>query len=166
VLVGHSLSGEVLTAYAGAHPEKVAALVYVDAVGDFGAFPREALEAEMAKEAGFGLGEWRREFEEMLGAKARPETRDRVLAALERTDLRAIGALRRDMIGFSAKARLARWSGPALAMEAAENAYPIRASQVLGIPRTPIPGVSHWLMLDAPAETNAALDAFLAKLGR
>jgi pimeloyl-ACP methyl ester carboxylesterase len=164
VLVGHSMSGEVITAYAGAHPEKVAALVYVDALGDFAALPREQREARLAQEAGFGLSDWKREFGEML-ATARPATRAYVLGAMDRADPAAIGALRRSMIlDFEAKPRFARWRGPALALEAAGNDFPVLASRVLGVPRVELAGVSHWLQLDAPAETNAAIDRFVAAL--
>ena len=44
VLVGHSFAGTVLSDYAGRHPEKLAALVYVDAVGDASNAPAEIKE--------------------------------------------------------------------------------------------------------------------------
>ena len=129
ILVGHSMSGAVLTLYAGAHPQEVAGLVYVDAIGDFRGVPREELQPVIEREASpsFGALQRRAMFEEMLGAKARPATRAQVLAALGRIDPPAFSALRRSMFQFrDAGSHHARYRGAALAIEAAEN--PCRAS--------------------------------------
>jgi pimeloyl-ACP methyl ester carboxylesterase len=166
VLVGHSMAGTVLTAYAGGHPEAVAGLVYVDAVGDFEAIPREKLLPTIAEETSplFGAAQVRAAFEEMLGPRARPATRERVLASVQRLDPPAFGLLRRSMFEFRAKERYEPYRGPATAVEPADADPPVLASKVLGLPRTAVPGVSHWVMLDDPAAVNAALDAFLAGL--
>jgi pimeloyl-ACP methyl ester carboxylesterase len=166
VLVGHSLAGPVLTTFAAAHPEAVAGLVYVDAVGDYAAYPRARLQPILEREAApaFGSAARRATFEELLGPGARPETRARVLAALDRIDPPAFAALRRSMFGFVAGDRLAAWRGPALAVEAAGEASPAMASRVLHLPRTEVAGASHWVQLDAPDAVNRALDAFLAAL--
>ena len=160
VLVGHSLSGTVITAFAAAHPEKVAALVYADAIGDFAPLGREAVEREVFAERSFGVAERRASFEEVLGP-ARPETRAAVLAALERQDLPAFAGLRLSAVRFEGKARFATWSGRAVAIEAGGDAYPIRASAALGVPRIELAGVSHWLMMDDPEAFDRLLDAVL-----
>lgn len=162
VLVGHSLSGTVLTTYAGLHPDAVAGLVYVDAVGDLGAAPRAEIEEMLATDARLDAAGRRAEFTGMLDPHARPATRQRVLASLDRIDPPAFAALRRSMAALSAREALGRWRGPAVAIEAADDPSPIRASAVLGIRRVAVPDVSHWLMVDDPAAVNAALDAFLA----
>jgi len=166
VLVGHSLAGTVLTAYAGAHPEAVAGLVYVDGIGDFAAIPRENLLAISAEETSplFGAAQVTASFEEMLGPHARPATRQRVVGAAQRLDPAAFGQLRRSMFDFRGKERFEPYRGPATAIEVAEADRTVLASKVLGLPRTGVTGVSHWLMLDDPAAVNAALDAFLAGL--
>jgi pimeloyl-ACP methyl ester carboxylesterase len=166
VLVGHSMAGAVITTYAGTHPERVAGLVYVDAIGDFAGVPREALQPLVEKEAGYGTAEVRAAFVEMLGPKARPATREAVLTSAARLDPRAFGALRRELFDFrDATRRLAAFPGPALAVEAAAPPYPtVLASNVLGIPRTELAGVSHWLQLDDPDALARALDGFLEKL--
>jgi len=166
VLVAHSMSGAVATTYAGAHPERVAGLVYVDAIGDFGGVPREALAPLAAREAGYGAAEVRAAFEEMIDAKARPATRAAVLASVARLDPPAFGALRGALFDFrDAKRRLAGVTAPAIAIEAAAPPYPtVLASNVLGLPRTEVAGVSHWLQLDDPDALLRALDGFLARL--
>lgn len=169
VLVGHSLSGAVLSRYAGLHPERVAALVYVDAVGDFSAFPRAAVDAELAKEQSpsFDAAARRAAISESLGPKAKPATRERVLASLERIDPPAYAALRRSMAEIDARASFAPYRGPAVAIEAADTPpqfRPVLAAQVLGLRRVEMPEVSHWLQLDDPERLNRELDAFLASL--
>lgn len=164
VLVAHSLSGAVATSYAGAHPERVAGLVYVDAIGDFGAVPREALQPTVEREAGYGPEQVRAAFDEMLDAKAKPATRAAVLASAARLDPPAFGALRRGLFEFrDAKRRLDAVRAPAIAIEAAAPRYgAVLASNTLGLPRTEVADVSHWLQLDDPGALNRALDAFLA----
>jgi pimeloyl-ACP methyl ester carboxylesterase len=164
VLVGHSMSGAVLSAWVGRHAETVAGLVYVDAVGAFDAVPRSAIREMIAKDAARGPAEVRAAYEEMLGEKARPATRERVLASVASLEPRAFASLRRSMAEADSRAAHARYSGPAVAIETGAQALPFSASAALGIRRVVVPDVSHWLMLDAPAETNAAIDAFLATL--
>ena len=168
VLVGHSFSGTVVTAWAGAHPEPAAGLVYADAVGDFHAVPRQEVDEQVRRDEALGPDPAGRQrvFGEMLGAAARPDTRERVLAAVARLDPPAFAALRRSMFEFRVGDRLAGHRGPVLAIEAEGADYPIMASRVVPrASRATIPGVSHWLMMDDPAAFNRALDAYLATLG-
>jgi pimeloyl-ACP methyl ester carboxylesterase len=162
------MSGEVLTTYVAAHPDAVAGLVYVDAIGDFHAVPPEALQPLVEREASpsFGAAERRAALEGMLGPKARPATRQAVLASLDRMDPPAFAALRRSMFSLrDARARFSAYRGPAVAIEATENPYAASmAGEVLGIPLEHISGVSHWLQLDDPAAVNRALDSFLRGL--
>lgn len=166
VLVGHSMSGAVLTTYAATHPDSVAGLVYVDAIGDFHAVPPEVLQQMVEREASpsFGAAERHAELEGMLGPKVKPATRQVVLASLDRMDPPAFAALRRSMFALrDARLRFAAYKGPSVAIEVAENPYAASmAGQVLGIPVHWISGVSHWLQLDDPEAVNRALDAFLA----
>jgi pimeloyl-ACP methyl ester carboxylesterase len=168
ILIGHSMSGAVLTTYAAAHPDTVAGLVYLEAIGDFHAVPPEAFQPVIEQEASpsFDASARRAALEGMLGPKARPATREAVLASSDRMDPPAFGALRRSMFALrDARARLAAYRGPSVAIEATENPYAeSMAGQVLGIPLTRVSGVSHWLQLDDPDAVNRALDAFLAGL--
>jgi len=166
VLVGHSMSGEVLTTYAGAHPELVAGLVYVDATGDAAPFSREVVKALVARETdpAFGPEDRREVFAPML-AGARPGTERQVFAALDRIDPPAFGLLRRSMMEVvDGPARLAPYRGPAVAIEGGDSPWPGAASVRLGVRRVAVGGVSHWLQLDDPAVLNRELDAFLAKV--
>jgi pimeloyl-ACP methyl ester carboxylesterase len=166
VLVGHSLAGAVITSYAGAHPEAVAGLVYVDAVGSFEAIPRGDVRDFIAADAGRDADGVRAAYVEMLGSNARAETRQRVLASAASLEVRAFTSLRRSMIEAPLKEAFARYHGPAIAIETGAQAPPFAASAALGVGRVVVPNVSHWIMLDAPGSTNSALDGFLATLAR
>ncbi len=169
VLVGHSLSGAVLTAYAGAHPDRVAGLVYVDAVGDFRAVPRAAVEQVRRAESSpaFGAADVEAAFAGMLGPLARPGTREQVLASVRRMDPRAYAALRGSAFSFEVGDRLGAYRGPIFAIEAAGDPNPVLASAVIaGTRRVALPGVSHWLQLDDPAAFDRALDDALGQVGR
>ncbi len=166
VLVGHSMAGAVLTTFAGAYPDAVAGLFYLDALGDAHAFPRAEVAAVVARETapGFGAADRRAVFEPMLEG-ARPATRAQVLGSLDRIDPPAFGALRKGMLELvDAPARYAPYRGAAVAMEVGEQPWPGAASFALGLRRVAITGVSHWVQLDEPAAVNRELDAFLAGL--
>ncbi|HTN53152.1 MAG TPA: alpha/beta hydrolase [Anaeromyxobacter sp.] len=166
VLVGHSLGGAVLTAFAGAHPDEVAGLLYLDAVGDFSTLPKAAVAEGIAREAspGFGKAERRAVFEQLLDGYARPATRTQVLAALDRMDPAAFAQLRRSVAELDAPRRLGAYAGPRLALEAERSRNPSMASQVLGLQRLEVPGVSHWIMLDDPAAVDKVIDRFLLRV--
>lgn len=166
VLVGHSLGGAVLTTYAGRHPEKVAALVYVDAVGDLSNAPPELKTWFLQGPPNYGPQQAQAEFSEMLGPKAQPKTRERVLASVSRVEPATILAIRRSLGTFAPGPDVARYTGPRMAIEAEEEQpNPISASSSLpGVTRTTLSQVSHWLMMDDPEGFNRALDPVLARV--
>lgn len=157
-LVGHSLAGGVLSAYAGLHPRKLAGLVYVDAIGDFTRAPAAMRAAFREQDVGMTAEKLQAAYGDMLGPKARLDTRVRILEAAARMDLPAFAALRASASDFPAEAMLTRYHGPRRAIDVEGNDFPFLASKMPGFetPRT-IPNVSHWLMLDDPAAFDAAL---------
>jgi pimeloyl-ACP methyl ester carboxylesterase len=164
VLVGHSMAGQVITTYAQRHPEKLAALVYADAVGDVSQAPPELKAWFFQSPEGYGPPQAQEEFSQMLGPKARPTTRERVLASVARVEPATLLALRRSMGSFAPGPELARYTGPRVAIEAEANGAPFVASKSLpGVTRTTLSNVSHWLMMDDPEGFNRALDTVLAQ---
>jgi pimeloyl-ACP methyl ester carboxylesterase len=160
-LVGHSMSGEVLTTYAARHPDRVAGLVYADALGDFHALPKAEVDAELAKEDAPGF-DARKTFASMISDEAKPSTRERVLRAFDTFDPKAFAPLRKSMAAFSAGPLLAKYNGPRLAIEVEGQNNSFVLSGVLpGVPKTTLPHVSHWLMMDDPDGFNRALDPFI-----
>jgi pimeloyl-ACP methyl ester carboxylesterase len=165
VLVGHSMAGEVITAYAERHPEKLVGLIYVDAVGDVSGAPAEVKAWFNQRPPDYGPAQVRAEFSEILGPKARPQTREYVLASASRTAPATILAIRQAMGAYAPGAGLARYTGPRVAIEAEGNEAPFLASRSIpGVTRTTLPNVSHWLMMDDPEGFNRAMDAVLARM--
>lgn len=160
-LAGHSFSGTVVSAYAANHPEKVAGVVYVDAVGDVSRSPPAVKEYFRKHDAGMTPERLQAAYLEMLGPKARPATREAILASSARMDLRAFAALRADMTNFDGLAAARRHPGPRFAIEAEGEDNPRGASHLPGTKRIGIPGVSHWLMLDDPDATIRAFEEVL-----
>jgi pimeloyl-ACP methyl ester carboxylesterase len=160
-LVGHSMSGQVLTAYAARHPEKVAGLLYADAQGDLQQATPEQREAFVAQAEAKDF-DVKAHYEEVIGPSARPETRERVLAAVELMDAEAVPALRRSMAGFVAAPLLAKYAGPRLAVDDSSGQYPqfLLVGLLPRVPRKTLGNVSHWLMMDDPAGFDRALDGF------
>src|SRR5205823_8542783 len=161
VLVGHSFAGTVLSDYAGRHPENLAALVYVDAVGDASNTPAEIKEYFRKQDAALTPQKLQEMYGTMLGPKAKAETRRRILASAARLDLPAFAMLRGQMGDFHAREAVTPFKGPMFAIDAEGNDSPILAAHLPGVQRRTIPGVSHWLMLDDPRAFNAALDEVL-----
>jgi pimeloyl-ACP methyl ester carboxylesterase len=157
-LVGHSLAGVVLTAFASRRPERLQGLVYVDAVGDASNPPPEIREYFRAHDAGMTPDRLQKAYVEMLGPLAKPATKRQVLQSVARMDLPAFAALRASMLEVAPPRPFA---GPKFAIDAEGSEDPRMASRLPGVRRRVIPGVSHWLMLDEPAAFNAALDEVL-----
>lgn len=165
VLVGHSMGGGVITTYAGRHPEQVAGLVYLDAIGDLGVIPAAEVAPFVAAAQAVSDAAGRQAFFQDEFARARPSTRAAVEAGMARLDGPAFGALFASLAALrDGKARLAPYHGPMVAIEDAANTSPDLASAALGARRVEIAGVSHWLHLDDPDAVNRALDDFLATL--
>ncbi|MFL5312821.1 MAG: alpha/beta fold hydrolase [Myxococcales bacterium] len=160
-LVGHSFSGTVVSAFAAKHPDNVAGVVYVDAVGDVSRSAPEMKAYFRQHDAGMTPERLQAAYAEMLGPKAKPETRSAILASAARMDLNAFAALRGDMADFDGLSAARRYGGPRFAIEADGDENPFRASRLPGTKRIGIAGVSHWLMLDDPIATSRALEEVL-----
>jgi pimeloyl-ACP methyl ester carboxylesterase len=162
VLVGHSMSGTVATAYAGAHPERVAGIFYVDPTPDASGFPASAvaqLEASTVPERYVAFADG---FYGSMLEGAQPTTRERVMAALHATPQPVFAGAFSALMHYDPKPALARYRGPRFALVTAGNDEAISIHRLTpGIQHRVVSGVSHWLMLDKPAEFLAALDQFL-----
>ncbi len=168
ILVGHSISGCALQAYAAKHSDMLAGLVFVDAIGDFSraGTPEEILEFIKSDIAlGNDLAKESALFEEMLGPPARAQTKERVLKSFANLDPKAFAPLRASMARFIPPQDLAKSPLSLFSVEAADNLFVVRFSSLVPTaPRAGIPSVSHWLMLDDADAFNRALDSFVAPL--
>jgi pimeloyl-ACP methyl ester carboxylesterase len=157
-LVGHSFSGTVISDYAARRPDRVAGVVYLDAVGDASHAPVELKEYIREHDEGMTPARLRESYSEELGPKATPATRESILASIARMDLKAYPALRASMVAFDGIAAANAYRGPRIAIEAEGDDWPTMASHLPRTPRIGIPDVSHWLMLDDPDATVRAIE--------
>ena len=165
VLVGHSMAGAVIGAYAGRHPGRVAGLLFVDPVGDLTRLPAKEKRAwleglEPSRYDAF-TKKW---FSGML-ALARPPVRSLVLESLSRTSPAVIRGSVRGLLAYGPEDALACYRGPMLTVVTPENDEPYSLQNlVAGLDSREIKGTSHWIMMDEPRVFDGVMDAFLASL--
>ena len=166
VLVGHSWGGAIVAAYAGAHPDRVAGVLFADPVGDLTklspkeieGFRKTMLEGDQAANIlGF--------FQKML-APAAPGVADRVLAAVKATPVIVITSAWDGLFVFSSAQDLNRYPGPMLTIITPQNKEPYSLQNLdRRIQVVEMTGTSHWVMMDKPEEFNATMDRFLLGCG-
>jgi pimeloyl-ACP methyl ester carboxylesterase len=163
ILVGFSFGGPVAAGVAGAKPERIAGVVFVDPAPDVTQLPGE-VRAELRRMFA-SPEETRASFAEMLEPSTK-EVKAGVLATLERTDPRSVKEAAAAMTTYDPKPALAAFKGPRLSILAANpyNEMPVNFHKIGGFEAQVIDGVGHWVMLDRPQEFAVLLDAFLAKL--
>lgn len=167
VLVGHSFGGTVAGEYAIRWPERLAGLVFVDTSGKMPPLPPEQV-------AWFQDGFRPEKYRDFMDAwfapilqNAKPHTKEAVMRWLHATPREVVLGALQSMLTYDSDPVFERYKGPVrtLIVDAfiQPNAYHLLYP---GTPHTVFTGVSHWLMMDAPDEFNAALEAFLAALPR
>jgi pimeloyl-ACP methyl ester carboxylesterase len=164
VIVGHSYGGAVVAAYAAAHPDRVAGVVFADSAGNV-TMPKEAGEkfiAALRKDKDAVVKVW---FAPIL-ANATDATRDTVLSSVHATPVDALAGALIGLAGHDVGADIRAYKGPQLAIIAAGLAQNPSSfhSQFPEVPSHPIDGVSHWLMMDRPEEFNRLVDEFLGTI--
>jgi pimeloyl-ACP methyl ester carboxylesterase len=163
VLVGHSMGAAVAAEFAATHPDRVVALVLVDAPPSPSAVPKEQVDQinRALQTDPYAIIEsfWSGGFLK----NARPEVRARILADLHRLGRRAAIELTQDTFRFDTAAAARKFPGPKLAIVTPENDGPPSVhNNVAGMSKVVIHGTGHWIQLDAPDELNRALDSFLS----
>lgn len=164
VLVAHSYGASVAIEYAARHPDRVHALVLVDAAGDFSHVPAHALDGFLAgldSDADYAAtvdGA----FEVALDG-AGLVTERIVRPALLAAPPAMVRSMYRSLLAFRPTDRLDRYPGPVLLITTPVNAAAFALHALRPeLPRREIVGTSHWVMLDRPADVAALIEAFLA----
>jgi pimeloyl-ACP methyl ester carboxylesterase len=164
VIAGHSYGGAVAAAYAAAHPEKVAGVIYVDAAASALPLTAEQETGLVSAIKANKMAVVRAWFAPMLKGSSEAVQQD-ILASVEKTPVDVfLGALL-SLRSFDAKRLVNAYTGPRLAIAAADIETPAAFQrQFPEIPVTRISGTGHWVMLDKPDEVNAAIERFLESL--
>jgi len=164
VLVGHSFGGAVVNAYAGAHPERVAGVVYVDPAGDLSRIRREDLKGWLDKLKPETYDAFTVEWFGQILEGSGPGVREKVLASLMSTPREVFVAAIEDLAVYDPIPDLQRFHGPRLTVITESNQKPYSLQNLVpDLPFELMTGVSHWLMMDRPEEFNRVLDDFLAR---
>jgi pimeloyl-ACP methyl ester carboxylesterase len=163
VIAGHSYGGAVVAAYAAAHPERVAGIVFVDSAGNVTIPDAVATQLENALKTDKSrfVRQW---FAAML-APSGEAVRNTVLASADRTPAAALSGALLGLRSFDMRAALDAYKGPCVAIAATTIEQPASFHrQFTRCPVEPVAGTGHWVMLDKPEEVNRILDVFLASL--
>jgi pimeloyl-ACP methyl ester carboxylesterase len=165
VLVGHSLGAAVSAEYAGAHAQRVKALVLVDAPPAPGAIPAnqvQQLHAAVAKDPFPVIEQF---WSQQMLIDTRAEVKQKLLAGLRGMTRKAAAELTDASLDYDARPSLLRYPGPKFAIVTARNDAPLSLHQAVpGFRQVVIRGTGHWIHLDKPDEFNKTLDGFLATL--
>jgi pimeloyl-ACP methyl ester carboxylesterase len=165
VLVGHSYGGSVAAAACGRIPERLSAVLFLDAGGDLRSLPPVELQAwrDAMKPEGFraAVHSW---FSGLLTA-ATPATRMQVLQTLERTSREAYVGAMEGLLTFDPASAIRHFPGPKalLAVRTLDGPLSLRGV-VPELPCEFVDDVSHWLQLDRPERVNELLDSWLARI--
>ncbi|HET9599909.1 MAG TPA: alpha/beta fold hydrolase [Anaeromyxobacteraceae bacterium] len=163
-LAGHSYGGSVVAHLAARCPERVTALAFLDC-GRW----QPTLEELGKIRHGFRPERYARFVEEKwfgpILVGAREATRHAVLASLRATPRAVFMAIIHGMLGYDLRTSAERYPGPKLALCA--DAFGM-ASRWEGstVGTEALPGVSHWLQLDAPEPVAGALERWTAAAAR
>lgn len=161
VIVGHSYGGAVVAKYAATYPQRVAGVIYVDA-----AAVTLPLTVEQSTQLGAAIRADKNRIVQAMFApmlKPSPEhVRLEVLASAEHTTADAFIAALISLTVYDAKSLVNAYHGPRLAIVAADLETSLSfQKQFPEIEAVRLSGAGHWLMLDQPAEVNAAIDRFM-----
>lgn len=165
VIIGHSLGGTIAYELAANAPELVGPVVVIDEPAHIGmpaAQARQMRDGIRAESDAAFARHTRDMFEPMFRDRAEAEP---VIAAVLRSDHRAFADALYEVFTTSLDRRLPAITAPVLVLLADESFAGEIARQVAAIPHHEvhvIPHTRHFVMLDDPRATFAALDAFLA----
>jgi pimeloyl-ACP methyl ester carboxylesterase len=159
VLVGHSMGGSAVIAYAAAHPDRVAGLVMVGAPGR--TLPEQGKQIMAQIEADYDSVTalyWSR-----LLTDAQPAVRDRVMAQMRSVPKEPSLVIIRTLMVYDPVPALEQYPGPKLAIVTSQENGPNDLQNIVrGLPTRTIEQASHWMHMDKPEEFNRVLDAFLS----
>ncbi|MBS1119757.1 MAG: putative alpha/beta hydrolase fold protein [Deltaproteobacteria bacterium] len=165
IIVGHSMGGFIAYWLAAAHPDLVGPVIVVDAgpalSGDLDDAQQLRARWKHASDEEF-VAQTRAAFTAMTSVPRRMES---VIAAVTRSDRRAIGDAIYEMVTTDLSKEVHEIEAPVLVI-AADGGYQQRIrEQIESIPdhtMVVVPKTRHFVMFDAPEAFYRAIDSFLA----
>jgi pimeloyl-ACP methyl ester carboxylesterase len=158
----------VVGAYAAAHPEWVAGLLLVDPAGDVTQAPANALDRYLARLKSADYARVSRAALQASLSGAKPETSERVLAALAVASPEAFVGCFEGLRRYDPVAALRSYPGDAFAVLQAQRENEATSVHRLlpALRYSILTDVSHFLMLDDPQAFARLLDEFLKQVER
>lgn len=159
ILVGHSMGGAAVIAYAGAHPQRVAGLLLAGTSGKSSEKEAKPIIASLESKDYDKVME---SYMKGILTNAKPE-----VDALEREGIKRLSkettlSIIKAIFKFDPLVPLKRYTGPTLIVATPEENQPTALyKQMPNIPHKIITGTSHWMHMDKPEEFNQILDDFL-----
>ncbi len=167
ILVGHSMSGRIVTEAArGALRGRVRGVVLVDSVPDVSHVAGERERASLVPQLRAHFGRTVHELVSGLEPATAQQTVAQVSALIERMDPIVATAVLDQNLAYPFLDRLPTLEVPLWSVNASITPTNERANQGL-VPSwhaLVVPKTGHWLMLDAPAQFAAALDTALSSI--
>jgi pimeloyl-ACP methyl ester carboxylesterase len=165
ILIGHSYGGGVAAVYAGQHPDKVTALLFVDPIGDGRKAPREAIDSFMAALRSEAYAQNIEAYWLSILANADSSVVQAVMASLRQTPKEVMLDALKSTFEFDPVATLKNYRGPMQTIISGLPDNPAALHYAIpDLPRFTMPNTSHWLQMDRPAEFNRLMDEFLNKI--
>lgn len=166
IVIGHSFGASVAIEMARTAPTRVAGLVVVDGAGDFTGLPAGALDAFRAR-----LDTDEHFLETVDGAievalvDAALGTELKVRAAMLAAPRPMVRSIYHALLSYRPAVALSAYPGPVLLVSSPSNSADIALHALLPhLPHEAVPGVSHWIMMDAPEMTALMIDTFVLSI--
>ena len=162
VLVGHGFGAAVAGAFASYYPERLAGLLYVDAVGDLRRQEKAEVTAWLENFSEAKYGGFHEHWLTPLLLEAKETTRALVMKTLRTSRREAIAGNMESLFGYNPDEAFERFTGPTHALAAATGPEML-VTQRPELSRSVLPHASHWPMLDAPQWFHSELVRFLGR---